>query len=452
MSAAVVVVAFVAFVVCCLFQNKHWVYTRINHKMTGVDISAHTGKVDFDAIPKEDVLFIYMKATEGIDFVDSMMERNYDSARTCTQIPIGFYHFFRFDDDGAHQAEFFYQQIKDKFYQLMPVLDVEDWSNSKKNNTKTRVEQIAAFIDRFESLSGNRVMIYTNKDGYNKYVKGHFDNSPLWICSLKMQDDVVCPHLFWQYKHKGRFQWAEGEVDLNMFTGSPADFSLMTSLKSSINHLPEVTKAADVNMVCDTTDGLNIYYPQFDRIDLACARMPSPNDSSVIFCAEAAFTGVESKLFKHSNIAGNHVSRGTFFKGYSCKTNTGCFLWYDNRAQFIMGDGANALQTAARRGGMGFCQVMIIHKAVKLPLWRKNDNYYRALCLKDGKLCIVDSKDKIPYQRFVDYLMDYGVEEAMYLDMGPGWNHSWYRDNFGQMQELFPHVHDFTTNWITFYK
>lgn len=77
--------------------------------MTGVDISAHTGKVDFDAIPKEDVLFIYMKATEGIDFVDSMMERNYDSARTCTQIPIGFYHFFRFDDDGAQQAEFLYQ-------------------------------------------------------------------------------------------------------------------------------------------------------------------------------------------------------------------------------------------------------------------------------------------------------------------------------------------------------
>ena len=79
-------------------------------------------------------------------------------------------------------------------------------------------------------------------------------------------------------------------------------------------------------------------------------------------------------------------------------------------------------------------------------------NSFFSTCLKDGKVCIADSQEKIPYAQFVKQLEKYGVQEALYMDMGPGWNHSWYRDNHNHVHELFPHTHNFTTNWIVFKK
>jgi len=77
------------------------------------------------------------------------------------------------------------------------------------------------------------------------------------------------------------------------------------------------------------TDSLTILYPQFSKIDLVCGTMPSVDDKTVILSAAAAFTGQCLSQFNHFNIAGNHVSGGTLFKGYPCKRNTGTFIAYD---------------------------------------------------------------------------------------------------------------------------
>ena len=49
-------------------------------------------------------------------------------------------------------------------------------------------------------------------------------------------------------------------------------------------------------------------------------------------------------------------------------------------------------------------------------------------------------------------LVNIGVSEAIYLDMGTGWNYAWYRINDETIVGLHPKVHDYCTNWITFYK
>ena len=62
-------------------------------------------------------------------------------------------------------------------------------------------------------------------------------------------------------------------------------------------------------MIDDTTvNGLVIYYPQYSRIDLVCGKMPDKHDTTVIYCAEAAFTHELLDEFAHSNIDGDHVS------------------------------------------------------------------------------------------------------------------------------------------------
>ena len=203
----------------------------------------------------------------------------------------------------------------------------------------------------------------------------------------------------------------------------------------------------------EVTENLILYYPDYTNIDLVCGTMPSINDKRVIFCAEAAFTGELLKEFKHSNILGDHVSGGVRYKGSGCKRNTGAFIYYDQHWQFLYKDYSKELDVAAQNGGMGFGQEMMIHNGTRVQTIRKdsNKNEFRALCELNGRLCIIDSKGVSKFGDFIQNLLDIGVTEALYLDMGPGWNYSWYRDSAGKVHEIHKKRIIYTTNWITFY-
>lgn len=211
-------------------------------------------------------------------------------------------------------------------------------------------------------------------------------------------------------------------------------------------------------MIDDTTvSGLIVYYPQFSRIDLVCETMPSKQDTNVIFCAEAAFTHELLDEFAHSNIDGDHVSSGQRYKGAKCHDNSGAFAWFgDSTWEFVHGEYGELLDSVAAAGGMGFGQAIIIHDGESIrPLWRDNTvTQYRALCEKDGRLCIVDSRKKVEYEKFVTLLEQFAPTHALYMDMGDGWNHSWWRDGKGKVHEIHPvdKKSRYCTNWITFYK
>ena len=93
------------------------------------------------------------------------------------------------------------------------------------------------------------------------------------------------------------------------------------------------------NVEIDRLDSLIFYFPKYRSIDHVCGTMPSPSDSSVLLCCSAAFTGGKKK-FDHMNIAGNHVSGGVLYSGYSARSNTGCFAYYpdDDSWVFAMGN------------------------------------------------------------------------------------------------------------------
>ena len=41
----------------------------------------------------------------------------------------------------------------------------------------------------------------------------------------------------------------------------------------------------------ETTANLNVYYPEYTKMDLVCGQMPKAAQKDVEFCCEAAFTG-----------------------------------------------------------------------------------------------------------------------------------------------------------------
>ena len=201
------------------------------------------------------------------------------------------------------------------------------------------------------------------------------------------------------------------------------------------------------------TMGLIVLYPNYSFVDHVCGEMPSKTDSSVILVTAAAYTGECLKEFKHSNIAGDHVSGGVKYNGYKCDRNTGLFLFYNNSAKFCKSSATQELDLATKHGGAAFSQEFIMHNGELLKTYRKNNskNCFRALCNHSDRLCIIESDTILLFGEFKNRLKEYGVTDAIYLDMGKGWNHAWYREK-GEVVELHPKTHPYCTNWITFYK
>lgn len=201
------------------------------------------------------------------------------------------------------------------------------------------------------------------------------------------------------------------------------------------------------------TFGLRIYRPDYTRMDLVCGDMPKKEDKQVILFVEAAFTGDLLDEFAHSNIAGDHVSGGEYFKGYSCKRNNGAFVYYDGRPKFLHGDYSSEMRKAAERGGCAVAQEMMIHEGREVKHTRPadNTNEFRALCMIDGKVAVADSRGMMAFGDFIKNLKKAGATEALYMDMGGGWNYSFFRDENGWPVEIHPYPTEYATNWITFY-
>lgn len=196
--------------------------------------------------------------------------------------------------------------------------------------------------------------------------------------------------------------------------------------------------------------------PDMSRLimDMVCGKIPSPADTSIFLAFAGAFTG---KYFDkgHANIAGDHVAGGKRFSGYRCKRNTGAFTWSAKSGpRFFYKDYSAALDKAAKEGGMGFAQEMMIHDGANVPTTRPlgNKNVFRALCLdSDNHLALYESQGIVTFGNFIDALLSQGVKEALYTDMGQGWNYCFYRMNQSDkaLNYLHPTSLPYASNFIT---
>lgn len=191
---------------------------KLKYPITGIDVSKHTGKVNFKLMVAQKVDFVYIKASEGSTNTDPKFESYYTAARK-TKIAIGAYHFFRFNKSGKAQAKNFLRSIKNKKYDLPPVIDVEEWGNIKNIPADSVIARMGTFIKEVKAKLNMPVMIYTNESGYRQFVKGHFDKHYVWICSFNAEPNIDKDWTLWQYNHDGNLKGAEGMIDMNTFNG-----------------------------------------------------------------------------------------------------------------------------------------------------------------------------------------------------------------------------------------
>lgn len=120
----------------------------------GIDVSHHN-KLKWENIP-EQIHFCYIKLTEGTTFVDPMHEYHAKGA-TKYDMSIGYYHFFRTNKSGKAQFEHFSKQLDSLHYNLIPVIDVENHSNT---HTKQSRKELEIFINCFYNKYRYHPIIY----------------------------------------------------------------------------------------------------------------------------------------------------------------------------------------------------------------------------------------------------------------------------------------------------
>lgn len=200
-----------------------------NLPIQGIDIARYQGRIDFGAVRRSGKHFVFMKATEGKDYIDPNFRENWRRAKAAG-IPRGAYHFMTWCSLAKDQAVWFKQNIPNDHDALPPVLDLE-WNNHsscKPNHPREDVlEKVRLMLAEMEAHTGKMPIIYTDINFHRDILEGeHFDNA-FWLRSTAAE-----PHkryknrmwTFWQWTQTGTVPGINVEVDRNSFYGSEAEW------------------------------------------------------------------------------------------------------------------------------------------------------------------------------------------------------------------------------------
>lgn len=198
-------------------RRPHVEVERDRFPVVGVDLSAHNGDVDFKRVAADGVDFVFLKATEGTAFKDPKFQSNYQAARDAG-VKVGAYHFFRFDSDGYEQGRNFLETVDSLSLDLPLAIDIEEWGNPVDRPTEEIIEAIRGMIFALEG-GRHKVILYTNKNGYTRFVRGRLEEMPVWVCSFTNPPMPSDKWLLWQHSHESHIDGIKGKVDLNTFNG-----------------------------------------------------------------------------------------------------------------------------------------------------------------------------------------------------------------------------------------
>lgn len=67
--------------------------SRTEYPIRGIDISHHQEKINWDQLKQHGLSFVFIKATEGGDFKDSMFPSYWEGAQSI-KLRVGAYHFY----------------------------------------------------------------------------------------------------------------------------------------------------------------------------------------------------------------------------------------------------------------------------------------------------------------------------------------------------------------------
>ena len=199
------------------------------------------------------------------------------------------------------------------------------------------------------------------------------------------------------------------------------------------------------------TGTVYVIFPEYSGVGLVCENRPSRSDESITWCSGAAFQHTVSLGFSQENVEGDHAVDGTLYVSPYNKDSYAAFVFADGKFSFEFDRPSEAVRKAAEAGGSGFMQFGLIRNGeTVMEFDRPRARCYRTLAELNGCLCLIDSVNMLHFDDFMAELHRLGVTNALYMDMGAGWNYSWYRDAAGRVVTLFGLPVPWSHNWVVF--
>lgn len=183
----------------------------------GIDVSHHQGHIDWKKIFEQSaydtlISFVYCKATEGLDHVDTKWEHNRKSLNELGVIN-GAYHFFRPKTPALEQAVHFLKHWKPRDVDLPPALDVE----VEGIDDEDLIANMKIWLEYVEKETGRRPIIYTSLNFYETKFAEEFTDYRFWIAAYSRRPANIADKriIHWQYSEVGRIPTIKWNVDLN---------------------------------------------------------------------------------------------------------------------------------------------------------------------------------------------------------------------------------------------
>lgn len=188
----------------------------------GIDVSEWQGDIDFSKVASSGIKVVYIRASEGSEYVDPYFKENYEKAKA-NGLRIGFYHFLTATntEEAEEEARFFVSNIKGLEPDCKLAMDFEVFDGLGV----TEINEISrTFLETVERLSGKECVIYS--DAYNaKAIFGEdlARDYPIWVADYFV--DEPADNGKWdtwvgfQYTDRGRIDGIDGNVDRDRFTG-----------------------------------------------------------------------------------------------------------------------------------------------------------------------------------------------------------------------------------------
>ena len=278
--------------------------SRNSNNFRGIDVSNWQGDIDFAKVKQSGIEIVYMKASEGINFVDKKLNQNYSRAKA-QGLKIGFYHYFRPSLDSKAQARHFANTISGKVSDCKLALDLEVADNFSKS---ALTDKALTFINELKSLTGLDIVVYT----YTYFARTNIDSRlgvyPLWIAhygvSTPGSNPIWNSWVGFQYSSTGSVPGISGNCDINEFKNG----ILLNS--SSVPHEPENNYVTYTVKAGDTLSGIaTMYGTTYQEL----AKLNGISDPNKIYVGQVI------KIIKGTSSSGGNVSSATISVGSRVK-------------------------------------------------------------------------------------------------------------------------------------
>ena len=200
----------------------------------GVDVSKWQGTIDWSTVSASGIGFAFIKATEGVDYVDPTFVTNINSAHAAGIYASPYHYATPYTngvDDSVAEANDFVAAISPymKSGYLRPALDLEE---SYSLGSDVLSAWVCSFASRVKTLTGVKPIIYCNSNCTKHYLNSTVTDYTLWVANWTY-DTTASPSTgvwndwgFWQWSNQGSVPGINARVDLDVCRSNPAAYAV----------------------------------------------------------------------------------------------------------------------------------------------------------------------------------------------------------------------------------